>query len=106
MLRGRYHCNVNLLHDNTLALSEHGSILKGIACSVLPHYTVTFMAYTLFTPSNITVPLLIKAPSSLVLFIVLIIPELKIFVLHTGTRGNLTFEAHPLSGKHGNRSAH
>ncbi len=106
MLRGCYHCNVNLLHDNMLAPSERGSILKCIACSVLPHYEVTFMAYTLFTPGKITVPPLIKAPSSLVLFIMLIIPELKMFVLHTGTRGNMTFEAHPLSGKHGNRSAH
>lgn len=106
MLRGHYHCNVNLQCDKMLALSECGSILNGISCSVLPCYAVTFMAYTLFTPGKITVPSPIMALGSLVLFIVLIMPELNIFVLHTGTRANMTFGAHPLSGKHGNRSAH
>lgn len=106
MLRGHCHCNVNLLCDNTLVLSERGSILNGIGDSVLPRYAVTFIAYMVFTPGQITVPHLIMATSSLVLFIVLIIPALNIFVLHTGTRGNMTFGAHLLSGKHGNRSAH
>lgn len=103
MLQGHYQCYVNLLY---VTKCESGSILNVTSCLVLPHYAITFMAYTLFTAGKIMVPHLIMAPSSLVLFIVLIIPELNISVLHRCTRGNMTFGAHPLSGKHGNCSAH